>query len=74
MTVIDDAVIRSSGAHLLALFADFCEHSALFLARSIKGTGGCKEMLAPLYDSVQLCSFACDVYSSNLWDKAGHTL
>lgn len=30
MTVIDDAVIRSSGAHLLALFADFCELNPIF--------------------------------------------
>lgn len=48
MTVIDDAVIRSSGARLLALFADFCElNPPLFLACAIKGTGS-KEPVAPI--------------------------
>lgn len=49
MTVIDDAVIRSSGARLLALFADFCELNPpffFFLACAIKGTGS-KEPVAP---------------------------
>lgn len=45
MTVIDYAVTGSSGAHLLALFADFCELNP-FLVCSIRGTGICEETTA----------------------------
>lgn len=46
MTVIDYAVIRRSGAHLQALFADFCELNSFF-ACSIIGTGSCEETTSP---------------------------